>query len=68
MYDTSKATITLPLVEFEKMKEEYSAMYRALNEKSIMVARYSGYKYHLVNIDTTTQMLVDRIKELEAKK
>lgn len=56
-------TITMPLDDYQKLIEENALMRKALDDKSVVVARYYGYNYHLVNADEKLNECLNKIKE-----
>ena len=59
----AKATVSMPYTDYEKLLKEIELMRKALDDKSIMVASYYGYEYHIVNYDEIIKRLTEDLNK-----
>lgn len=56
------ATITMPYADFDKMITELRTLRQAADDRSMVIASYHGYEYHIVNADAKLTELLKAIE------
>lgn len=64
MIHITMPTVTMTLEDYQKLVNQNQLMQQALNDKSITLASYHGYEYHIIN---PTHKLEELIKEMNLR-